>query len=148
MSVCCENMERRFVHALDRVLETRLSAVRVIEQQVVQLPPIAPNPASILRARRGRDRFFSADLFGEPGWDMLLDLHDRTGRGADVSVGSLCVAAAVPPTTALRWIAVMVDAGVLVREDDRSDHRRVLIRLAPATAESLVRYFAWLGRPA
>jgi hypothetical protein len=33
---------------------------------------------SILDLRRARGDYFSPDLFGEPGWDMLLELY-RTG---------------------------------------------------------------------
>jgi hypothetical protein len=43
----------------------------------------------------------SEDLFADPGWDILLDLYAARQEGKQVSVSSLCIAAAVPPTTAL-----------------------------------------------
>src|SRR3546814_12784439 len=58
----------------------------------------------LLRARRLRDDFLPADLFADPAWDMLLDLLAARLEHGRVSVSSLCIASAVPPTTALRWI--------------------------------------------
>ena len=55
----------------------------------------------------------------------------------DVAVSSLCIAAAVPPTTALRWISAMTEQGLLVRVADADDRRRVFIRLSADAAERM-----------
>ncbi|TPG48283.1 hypothetical protein [Sphingomonas glacialis] len=55
-----------------------------------------------IRARRLRDQHFGGGLFEDPAWDMLLDLFAAELERAQVSVSSLCIAAAVAPTTALR----------------------------------------------
>ena len=65
----------------------------------------------IVRARRLRSRFFDEELFADPAWDMLLDLLHAEISQHRVPVSSLCIAAAVPATTALRWIKTMTDAG-------------------------------------
>jgi DNA-binding MarR family transcriptional regulator len=44
--------------------------------------------------------------------------------------------------TALRWIAVMVQRGLLLREPDRHDGRRIFVTLAPDAGAALGRYFA------
>jgi DNA-binding MarR family transcriptional regulator len=90
-----------------------------------------------IRARRLRERFLPASLFADPAWDILLDLAAARLEGRLVSVSSLCIAAAVPTTTALRWIKNMVDQDMLLRVDDRQDARRAFITLAPATANRL-----------
>jgi DNA-binding MarR family transcriptional regulator len=54
----------------------------------------------------------------------------------------------VPPTTALRWIAQMTEAGLLVRVEDESDRRRAFIDLSDKAAEAMARYFHELGRQA
>jgi hypothetical protein len=95
----------------------------------------------LLRTRRLRAHFFRADLFADPVWDMLLDLLATRLEGKQVAVSSLCIAAAVPPTTALRWIGVLTESGMVVRVADRSDGRRVYIELAEPTAHALC---AWL----
>jgi len=90
-----------------------------------------------IKARRLRERFLSADLFADPAWDMLLDLTAARLEGRQVSVSSLCIAAAVPTTTALRWIKLLIDRGMVDRMSDPSDARRAFIALAPATAAAM-----------
>ncbi len=97
---------------------------------------------AIIRTRRLREQFFAADLFADPAWDMLLDLMAARIDGRGVAVSSLCIAAAVPPTTALRWIRSMTEHRIFVRRADPIDGRRVFIELSPATAQSMTAYLA------
>ena len=103
---------------------------------------------SVIRARRLRSRFFAEDLFADPAWDMLLDLFQAELAQLRVPVSSLCIAAAVPATTALRWLKTMTNQGLFVRRADPHDGRRVFVELAPAASLALRRYFAEVGRPA
>lgn len=100
---------------------------------------------AMIRARRLRSSFLPADLFADPAWDMLLDLLQAEIVQHRVPVSSLCIAAAVPATTALRWIKSMTDRGLLVRRDDPHDGRRVFIEMAPETSAGLRRYFQEVG---
>lgn len=97
---------------------------------------------AMIRARRLRERFLPAALFGEPAWDMLLDLCAARIERTKVAVSSLCIAAAVPPTTALRTIRTMTEQGMLVRVADPADKRRVFIELSEATAGAMQSYVA------
>lgn len=90
-----------------------------------------------IRARRLRERFFPADLFADPGWDMLLDLAAARLEQRPVSVSSLCIAASVPTTTALRWIKRLCDEQVLERASDPGDARRAFITMSAATARAM-----------
>lgn len=113
-------------------------------------PPL-PDPRlvrEILRQRRMRDEFFDTELFADPAWDILLDLTIARAEHRRVSVTLLCIAAAVPNTTALRWIVQMVDSGLLVREQDGEDRRRAFIALSDHAAEAMARYFEKLGKGA
>lgn len=103
---------------------------------------------AMIRARRLRASFLPADLFADPAWDMLLDLLQAQIVQHRVPVSSLCIAAAVPATTALRWIKSMTDRGLLVRRDDPHDGRRVFIEMAPATSAGLRQYFQEVGMAA
>lgn len=96
----------------------------------------------IIKKRRLRERFFDAELFADPAWDILLDLKAAGLEGQNVSVSSLCIAAAVPPTTALRWITAMTENGLLARRQDPDDARRVFIELSDETNAKLDDYFA------
>lgn len=103
------------------------------------------NVREIIKLRRIRDQLLGADLFADPGWDILLDLFAAQDEGREVSVSSLCIAAAVPPTTALRWIGNMTEAGYLVRRQDPHDARRVYIELSEAMSAKLKDYFETIG---
>lgn len=100
---------------------------------------------TMIRARRQRANYLPADLFADPAWDMLLDLLQAEIVQHRVPVSSLCIAAAVPATTALRWIKLMTDRGLLVRRDDPHDGRRVFIEMAPSTSAALRHYFGDVG---
>ncbi len=100
---------------------------------------------SVIRARRLRARFFDEELFADPAWDMLLDLLQAEIAQLRVPVSSLCIAAAVPATTALRWLRTMVDQNLFLRRADPHDGRRVFVELAPETSRALRRYFAEVG---
>jgi len=96
----------------------------------------------ILALRRKRDRLFrlrpaSRRLFGEPVWDMLLDLYISDTEGRKVSVSSLCIASAGPPTTALRAIKTLIYEGYIDRKDDPEDGRRIWVSLTPKCRELL-----------
>lgn len=103
-----------------------------------------PSPEEIrrlLRLRRLRENFFDPSLFADPAWDMLLDLMAARLEEAQVAVSSLCIAAAVPPTTALRWIKAMTDHGLFERCADPEDGRRIFIRLSDTATQGMARYF-------
>lgn len=103
---------------------------------------------SVIRARRLRARYFPEDLFADPAWDMLLDLLQAEIAQLRVPVSSLCIAAAVPATTALRWLKAMVGRGFFIRRADPHDGRRVFVELAPETSQALRRYFGEMGQAA
>jgi DNA-binding MarR family transcriptional regulator len=103
---------------------------------------------TVIRARRLRARYFAEELFADPAWDMLLDLLQAEISHLRVPVSSLCIAAAVPATTALRWLKSMVSQGLFIRRADPHDGRRVFVELAPETSHALRRYFADVGNPA
>jgi DNA-binding transcriptional ArsR family regulator len=101
---------------------------------------------SIIRARRMRDQYFRAELFADPAFDMLLDLYAARLEGSRVAVSSLCIAAAVPATTALRWIKALTDKGLFVRQADPQDGRRVYIALSDEAGRAMGRYLAAVQR--
>jgi hypothetical protein len=95
---------------------------------------------AMLRLRRLRNNYFSADLFADPAWDMLLDLTAAQLEGEKVAVSSLCIAAAVPATTALRWIKTMCDAKLFERHADPLDGRRIFIGLSEGASRAMLTY--------
>jgi hypothetical protein len=97
--------------------------------------------------RRRRSKIFqSEELFGEPAWDILLDLFIAAKERRRVSVTSACIGSAVPSTTALRWISILERQGFLSREADPGDARRVYVRLSPRGYEAMLEYFSASSR--
>lgn len=100
---------------------------------------------SIYRARRKRDQLLGElSPFGEPGWDILLDLYICGLEGRRVSVNSACIAAMVPPTTGLRWLALLEGTGALVRTRDHGDKRRAWVTLTEQGRSALTAYLETL----
>ena len=93
----------------------------------------------LLQIRAIRSNYLPQDLFGEPGWDILLDLYLHRRRAKRVSVTSACIAARVPPTTALRWISELIDRGLIEREGDPKDRRRAFLSLTEAGERDVTR---------
>jgi hypothetical protein len=148
-----------------RQLSDEVSRIAATLSRLSSVPAVgfaeAPKPSStdlpdvsidtvrtVIRARRLRSRYFSEDLFADPAWDMLLDLLQAELAQLRVPVSSLCIAAAVPATTALRWLKSMTEQGLFVRRADPHDARRVFVELAPQTSASMRRYFADVGNGA
>ncbi len=120
-------------------------------RQTFAIEPVsaAVDPQTVraaIRARRMRDAFFGDGLFEDPAWDMLLDLYAAHLEGRRVSVSSLCIAAAVAPTTALRWIGRLTEAGLLRREPDHTDRRRAFLALSVRALAGMEGYAAALRR--
>ena len=114
-----------------------------------EVPPLSADTVrNVIRARRLRARYFAEDLFADPAWDMLLDLLQAEIAQLRVPVSSLCIAAAVPATTALRWLKTMVAKEIFIRRADPHDGRRVFVELAPQASQALRRYFADVGQVA
>jgi hypothetical protein len=121
----------------------------IMPEAAGDVPPVSIDTVrKVIRARRLRARFFPEDLFADPAWDMLLDLLQAELAHLRVPVSSLCIAAAVPATTALRWLKTMVAEGLFLRRSDPHDGRRVFVELAPDARNALHRYFAEVERAA
>ncbi|WP_425228951.1 hypothetical protein [Sphingomonas sp.] len=120
-------------------------------------PAYDPGPASgvpanpklvraAIRARRLRAQYFGDGLFEDPAWDMLLDLYAAELEGGRVSVSSLCIAAQVAPTTALRWIGRLTAEGLFERRPDPQDRRRAFVALSGRASATMRAYVAALER--
>jgi hypothetical protein len=110
--------------------------------RIAARPPSAQRVRHLIAMRRLRDRYFPSDLFADPAWDILLDLTASRLEKKPVSVSSLCIAAAVPPTTALRWVRMMTDQGLLERRADPADARRMFVDLSDAAYANVCGWFA------
>lgn len=95
----------------------------------------------IIRNRRLREEAVGSKLFSDPAWDMMLDLYAAHLDRKRVSVSSLCIASAVPSSTALRWIGLLADQGLVERVEDHLDGRRIWVQLTALGQQRMRDYF-------
>ncbi len=92
---------------------------------------------TLLGIRRHRDAVIGSGYFGEPSWDILLDLFVNEQKGRPISATSACLAGGVPPTTALRHLVRLTTDGLICSTPDPADARRRYISLTKKSHEML-----------
>jgi predicted transcriptional regulator len=127
IEILMQNVSLRSESTSDELVEQAKPAARAID---------------LYGNRRRRVKLFGPDLFGEPAWDILLDLFIATETGKQISVTSACIGAAVPLTTALRWLSMLEARGLIVRESDDKDARRSYVRLSDMGRELMDQYLS------
>lgn len=128
-----QNPEADLEQLLDQLhgLTTRLSsALRTQAPDGLEASSRSRLVADILRFRRQRDKTFGGQLFGEPAWDILLELYTAGKSGRKLSVSGACYVSGVPLSTALRWISRLERDGWIVRVDDPFDKRRSWLKMS------------------
>lgn len=147
------NAGREWNSAPDQLVDAQLEALQqqidLLRERLVSAParPSSADKsilkalvAEILRSRRRREKIFGADLFGEPAWDILLELYAAELTHQNLSVSDACYASAVPHTTALRWIAKLENDGWVTRVYDPCDGRRCWLMLSDQGSDKMRRF--------
>lgn len=98
---------------------------------------LADKLTAIISTREERARRFPASLFSDPAWDILLHLLRAELHQVRISFTRLAEQANVAPTTAHRWIAILVNKGIVIRHDDHFDARRTYVELHPNASATL-----------
>jgi len=93
--------------------------------------------SSMRRARALRLQFFDPALFGEPAWDILLDLYGSHLSQVRIKISSVCAESGVAATTTLRWLKRMERRGLIERCPDPNDARRTFISLSPSAIAAM-----------
>jgi hypothetical protein len=96
----------------------------------------------LLVARRARASFFGAHLFADPAWDILLQAYVALLEKEPLLVSTICRESVVPATTALRWISVLEQEGLLVRRHDPEGERRWWLEMSESGRNVMERYLA------
>ena len=118
------------------------AAAPVIEGHDPEEATLAVLASNIASARRKLGSHLEASLFANPGLDIMLFLYAEGIGGATVTTNACCAAAGVPRTTALRWIKLLQDRGLVHGSDDVSDRRVTMLAL---TAHGRTTIRTWLG---
>jgi DNA-binding MarR family transcriptional regulator len=100
--------------------------------------------AAVARAeysgRRRCERIFDEHIFAEPAWDMLLNLYIQGQQAQPVSIRALRIAAAVPQTTAVRWIRRLDSLKYIKRSPSPDDNRVIHVTLSDRGQKLIERY--------
>jgi DNA-binding MarR family transcriptional regulator len=96
----------------------------------------------ILARRQARLRFFNPAMFGEPAWDILLQLYVSQGLGARQTVTSLAQTAGAPASSAIRWLHYLEKERLIERRPHPNDRRIIFIQLTQKATGELEQYLA------
>jgi hypothetical protein len=97
--------------------------------------------------RRERAKHFNnQQIFGEPAWDLLLDMYIHQARDEKVTVKSAVLESRAGEGTAQRWLKVLDSEGLICSQIDPTDSRKCFLRLTPEGYESITRYLEEIGR--
>lgn len=72
---------------------------------------------------------FGTDLFGEPAWDLLLELDICRSQKLPLSMMSACIAASVPPSAGFRSLLRLEQHGLVERVRVGEDESAALIEI-------------------
>lgn len=92
-------------------------------------------------SRRRLTTHLDASLFANPGLDIMLFLFAEGQGGRAVTTNACCAAAGVPSTTALRWVKLLQERGLIDGSDDITDRRVTMLALSDR-ARQIIR--TWL----
>ena len=97
---------------------------------------------TIRRRMLRRQLIGSPELFGEPAWEILLDVFVHECERKPLAITSTCATAGIPMSSGLRLIQRLCEAGLLRRFPDPFDGRRCFLRLQPAARDRMRAYFS------
>lgn len=99
----------------------------------------------IRAARSIRKEYFGDDLFGEPGWDIPLDLYEADLSRTPMQVSGIGLEWRIPATTVVRWLKAFEARDLIERRPDPKDARSVLVSLSPIARTAMDSLFDRLG---
>jgi hypothetical protein len=102
---------------------------------------------TLMADRKARRRYFPAELFHEPAWEMLIALFIIHDAEHTMNVKQLVSCSDAPATTSQRWIEHLHKAGLIDRVIDPLDRRRIDVSLSELGHDAMTRYLSEGGMP-
>jgi DNA-binding MarR family transcriptional regulator len=96
----------------------------------------------LIYTRQKREAIFTANLFSDPAWDIMLTLFLAQLRHQSVATSDVSISTSIPLTTTHRWIDTLDQKGWIRRAPDPSDQRRIFVEL---TARGSSAMHAWVA---
>ena len=121
------------LHSIDPKGQPNSIALNDVDAQT-----LAATARRLIVERRLRDRLLNIPaLFGEPAWDILLDLFVAYVDEKPVSTSDACISSTAPATTGLRYLKALEDRQMIERVRHQSDGRVVYIRLTDSAVAQM-----------
>lgn len=76
-------------------------------------------------------------LFSDSCWDMCLDIYICDLKGEQITVSSVAHSSGIPMTTAMRYINVMSEEGLLEKTPNPSDNRMIFVSTSSTCKERI-----------
>ncbi len=109
------------------------------------LPPVDDERlAALAKYREVRDmrqEIFGRGLFADPIWDMMLALYEGELARRPVSVARACKATGLPIRSALQYVEIMDERGLLLAPSHQEGARRLWLNLSPIAIDAMT---SWL----
>lgn len=103
--------------------------------------------ATVLALRRARNQVLPSDLFGEPAWDVLLELFVADAQGARLTVDEVSQRSSTHPSIMVRWLRVLTAHGLIMGDGDGNmEHELVLSPLGLTSVEAIMARIELEGR--
>lgn len=95
--------------------------------------------SAILSFRRYRSRALSPDIFGEPAWDLLLEVFVADAEGAPMTARIAAERSETPPSVMSRWLKHLSAKNLVIGDGDGNlDDELTLSGAGMAAIESVL----------
>lgn len=91
------------------------------------------------RLRRMRDQEFGPTLFGEPAWDLLLDLYIAASDPQLASAMSTSITASISTQEATRWLTLLEKHGLVERIQPTRRTGQPIVTLSQRAVDQMTR---------
>ncbi len=86
---------------------------------------------------KSRTLDFGNGLFSDSCWNMCLDIYICGLKDEQVTVSAIAHSSGIPMTTAMRYINVMVEQGLLEKSQNPDDNRMIFVTVSPEYQERI-----------
>lgn len=136
---------RRGIDDIARRLDDLLQAMAEVPSPEPALGAVGDDVLQIARRRRiegrERERIFGSSLFGDHGWEIMLDLFVAKAETRELTIVSICRGISLPEAAVLRCIAILIEAQLVARRAQEADPRTILLALTDKGLAMMCDYF-------
>lgn len=141
------NEELAALESLLSQIQTKIDSVRQIaatdestaKPETINDAELVVRAENLLKWSRLKAQFLNlgTGLFSDSCWDMCLDIYICDLKEEQITVSSVAHSSGIPMTTAMRYINVMSEEGLLEKTPNPSDNRMVFVSTSASCKERI-----------